>query len=180
VAYLWAAVIMACVLGVVNLTLTLAAIRQLRYHGELLSRPGQFQPRQRIPPGTRAPDFTATLLSGDTRVLADLTGARSVIAFLSPRCAPCRVELPEFAEFARGMPGGAAQVLAVLTGDEQEFGEFIEALSGVASVTVEPRRGPVARAFSVAGYPTFCLIDEHGVVQASGATVGAVAARSLG
>ena len=86
------------------------------------------------------------------------------------------MELPEFIKYARGVPGGAAQVLTVLTGDKAEVAEFSEALEGVASITVEPRQGPVARAFSVSGYPTFYLLDENGVIQASGAAAGTVGA----
>jgi thiol-disulfide isomerase/thioredoxin len=178
-AYLSAAVIVLGVLCLANMALTLAAIRRLREHGELLSQQAQFRPAPRIPPGTPAPEFTAVLTDGDTCSLADLGGARSVIAFLAPRCAPCRTELPEFAEFARRMPGGAAQVLVVLTGGDSEVAEFTAALRGVASVTIEPRRGPVGRAFSVGGYPTFYLLDENGVIQAGGATVGMVAAPAL-
>src|SRR5215469_4303947 len=143
VAYLSAAVVLLGVLGLLNLTLTLAAIRRLRQYGEQLSQQARFRPPPRIPPGTNAPEFSAATLAGGTRSLADLAGARSMIAFLSPQCAPCRTELADFTEFARSIPGGPAQVLAVLTGDEDEVAEFTEALNGVATVTVEPRQGPV-------------------------------------
>jgi peroxiredoxin len=174
--YIAAVAIMAGVLSLLNLALTLAVIRRMRREAEQAALVARRGPALRVPPGTRAPEFAATTLSGASIGLGDLTGARSVIGFFSPNCAPCHTQLPEFIELARGIPGGPAQVLAVLTGGADEVAEFAQALAGVASVVVEPRRGPVAQAFSAVAYPTFYALDERGVVTTGGAAVRMVAA----
>lgn len=126
--------------------------------------------------GSKAPQFEVRTIAGTAVTLADLTGARSAVAFLSVNCGPCRAQLPEFVEYARTVPGGASQVLAVVGGDSEHdqaaIDEFVAELEGVASVVVEPARtGAASKAFSVMGWPTFYAIDESGQIEAGGAAV---------
>jgi hypothetical protein len=177
VAYLTVAVVLVGVLGLLNLALVLALIRSMR-----------IQPRGRTPMeypgilrrGTKAPEFTTTTVTGQTLSLSDLLGARSVIAFLSVRCPPCRTELPHFVEFARTVPGGKGQVLAVVTGDDAALtGGFAAQLEGVASVVVETRHGPMSTTFSITGSPVFFALDERGYIEAGAPAVHLVASPEL-
>jgi peroxiredoxin len=168
-------------LSLINLMLTFAVIRQLRRHGELPSHgPGldTHRPPWHLPPGTPAPEFTAETVTGETISLSDLTGSRSVVAFLAMNCAPCREQLPQLREYASSIPGGAAQVLAVVIGDREKADRYMRELSGVATVVVEPIHGPVVQAFSVGGYPTIYALDERGQIQASGGAVRQIIAAS--
>jgi thiol-disulfide isomerase/thioredoxin len=175
------AVVLIGVLGLVNFALTFAVIRQVRRYGEQLASrgAGRRQPAWHIQAGSPVPEFTAATVSGGRVSLSDLTGARSVIAFFSVGCPPCRVQLPEFTRYARSFPGGAAQVLAVVFGGEGEREEtdgYVRELAGAATVVVEPPGGPTAQAFSVSGYPTLYVLDERGRVETSGMAVRRIAA----
>jgi peroxiredoxin len=159
----------------INLALTLAVIRRVQRHGEQLAkRPGTRPRALEVPVGSQAPDFAVPTAAGGIRSLSDLTGAPSLIAFLSAGCLPCRRQLPEFKEYARTIPGGATQVLAVICSNQRTAGDLAEELEGTATIAVEPLRGAMQTAFSVSGYPTFYLLDASGLVQA-----GAVMVRNL-
>jgi peroxiredoxin len=130
----------------------------------------------RLPPGTQAPEFTTTTVSGVARSLGDLTGARSVVGFFAAACPPCHEQVPAFAAYARSFPGGAAQVLAVVAGgDDSETAKLVSELDGLASVVLEPAQGPMQVAFGVLGFPTFYLLDESGRIQVSAPTMRFVA-----
>jgi peroxiredoxin len=162
-------------LSLFNLALTLLVVRWVRRHGEKHStlRSG-FRPAPRLPAGTQIPGFTATTVTGETLGLDSLAGGRSAIAFLSVNCAPCREQLGEFKAYARRVPGGAGQVLAVVVAgksDPDSAAAFIAELTGTASIVAEALRGPVQSAFSVSGYPSFFVLDERGRVESSAPTV---------
>jgi thiol-disulfide isomerase/thioredoxin len=175
------AVLLIGVLSLVNFALTFAVIRQVRRYGEQFEGrgAGPRQPPWHIQAGSPVPEFTATTISGGRVSLGDLTGARSMIAFFSVGCAPCRVQLPEFTRYARSFPGGAAQVLAVVFAREgkreEDTGDYVRELAGAATVVVEPLGGPTGQAFSVSGYPTFYVLDERGRVETSGTAARQIA-----
>jgi peroxiredoxin len=162
------------VLSLLNLALTFALMKYVRRHGARPAgrAPAVGRPLTGLPTGGPAPEFTGTAVSGEAVSLGDLTGARSVVAFLGANCPPCRIQLPEFRDYARSVPGGAAQVLAVVMGPENLAAEYAEELSGTATVVLEPPGGgPVVQAFSVSAYPTFYVLDEQGRVESAGAAI---------
>jgi len=160
------------VLCLVNLMLTLVVIRRVRLHGEKLTAGPMFRGEtMTLPAGTRVPEFSVTATSGERRTLADLTGSRSLVGFFSPHCPPCHGQLPEFNDLARSIPGGAAQVLAVITGEADAAADFGAELATVATVVTEPPNGPAATAFSAHGRPCFYLVGADGQIEASGRTV---------
>jgi peroxiredoxin len=171
-SYLTAALAGVGVLCLVNLVLTFAVIRQVRRHGEKLAVGPMFRGEMMtLPVGTKVPEFSTATISGERRRLADLTGSRSLVGFFTPGCPPCHAQLPEFSKLARTIPGGAAQVLAVIAGEEKDAAEFGAELGEVASVVIESGHGPVATAFSTYGRPSFYLVGADGRVEASGSTV---------
>lgn len=179
--YLSVAVVAIGVLCLLNLAVTLALVRRVRRQGGQ-SADRSFTDGRRpwhLPTGSRAPEFTATTVSGETRSLSDLTGAKSVIAFLSVHCPPCVSQLPALKRYAESVPGGVGQVLAIICGPEGGADQFVRELNGVASVVVEPTQGPTARAFSASTFPTFYRLDEDGRIETSGVTVGGIAEKQL-
>jgi peroxiredoxin len=176
VTYLVPAVALVGVLCLVNLLLTFGVIRRLRqqakshvhdHTGSSDDDSGAYQ----LARGTPAPDFSATATSGDGVSLADLTGSRSLIAFLASECEPCRTVLPELVALARSVPGGPAQVLAVVVGNNASVDTFVDALEGVSRVVVEPGIGEISTAFGVRAFPTFYMVDERGVIQSGSSTL---------
>jgi peroxiredoxin len=166
--YLIAAVVVVGALCLVDLLLTLGVIRRLREHTELLSaRSGPSMPEQAtITAGDRPAAFTAEDTDGEP-VDRDSPAPR-LLGFFSTSCPACTEMLPTFVEHAARFPGGRPQVLAVVAGAPPDIHELTNDLVGVARVVVEEPQGPVATAFEVTGYPTWCLLDEHGVVRDSG------------
>jgi peroxiredoxin len=164
------------VLCVGNLALNFAVIRKVRAHDERLAGLPRHRPLlQRLPPGTKVPEFTAVTVTGETRSLAEMTGSRSLVGFFSPGCPTCHDQLPAFTKFARRIPGGAGQVLAVVAGADERATEFAAQVSGGASVVIEPWQGPVCTAFSVPGLPSFYLIAADGRIEASGMAMANIA-----
>jgi peroxiredoxin len=159
--YLAAAVVIFGVLSLVNLGLTFALIRRAARQPAQGAGMTRQRPSPRLAAGVKAPEFSAATIRGETKALGDLTGARSLLGFFSAGCPPCMAAVPDFIQYADSIPGGASQVIAVVSGDVgKRTASFVHDLADSAAVIVEPVQGPVASAFSVLGYPTFYLLDE--------------------
>jgi peroxiredoxin len=163
------------VLCLVNLALLFAVIRKLRLLGEQVDKVPILAPAALLPVGSQAPEFTAVTTRGEARSLADLAGSRSVVGFFSPGCEPCRTQLPEFIEFAKALPGGPGQALAVVVGQTEGAARFAADLEGAVAVVMTSRQGPLKAAFSVRGTPAFYLIGPDGRIEAQGMAVQALA-----
>jgi peroxiredoxin len=168
-----AAVAVLCLL---NLALLFAVTRKVRLLAERVDKMPVIGPAALLPVGAKAPEFTAVTTDGESRSLGDLTGSRSVVGFFSPNCEPCRIQLPEFIEFAKALPGGPRQALAVVTGQADAVAGFAADLDGTAAVVIAARQGPLTAAFSVRGMPAFYLIGGDGRIEARGMAVQALAA----
>lgn len=171
-SYLAVAVVLLAVLCGLNLAMTLAVVRRLRRQAERAT-----EDAVRLPPGVPVPEFSAVTVAGRVVARSDLTGARAMVAFLAANCPPCHEQVPAFVAYARSVPGGAAQVLAVVVGGtDAETAELARDLEGTAEVVLEPVAGPLQKAFSVTGFPTFYVLDETGRIQVSAPVMRAVPA----
>jgi hypothetical protein len=63
-------------------------------------------------------------------------------------------------------------VLAVVSGADELSDVVGAGLGGAVSVVTEPRRGPLATAFAVSGFPMFYLINADGQVVTRSLSVG--------
>ncbi|MGW1601073.1 TlpA family protein disulfide reductase [Streptomyces eurythermus] len=152
-AALTAAVVLLGILCVFNLLLTIGVIKKLREYGPSgpTGAPGTGMTPLR--PGEELPAFTAVAEDGVPVGPSSLPDG-SLIAFLSPGCAPCREKLPELVEYAAADPGRRDRTLAVVVGEPGECERFVRELSPVARVVVEPKGGPVCAALRVDAFPT--------------------------
>ena len=159
------AVALTACLCVFNLVLTYAIIRRLREHGELLSkRPGLSDPDSVVhPAGTVVSPVRAVTVEGEAIVVGE-AGRQTLVGFFTPRCPACIERLPEFVSLAAGMPGGAADVVAVTIGAPEETGDLRAGLAAVALVVNEQDGGPLGKALGVQGYPAFALLDSSTIV----------------
>jgi peroxiredoxin len=171
-----AALAAVSVLCLVNLALLFAVIRKVRLLQERVDQMPVMAPAALLPVGSKAPEFTAVTINGESRSLADLGGSRSVVGFFSPNCEPCRTQLPEFIEFAKALPEGAGHALAVVVGEGEAAAGFAAELDGAAAVVIAPRQNPLTATFSVRGMPAFYLIGADGRIEARGMAVRALAA----
>jgi len=163
VPYLISAVTLAIVLGLLNLLLTVGVIRRLR---ETATADGAHDRRDILGVGRTPSDFAATDTDGRPLSRGDLTGT-VLVGFFSTTCSACVDELPLFVTRAGDHPGGRDQVLAVVDGDPSAVGGMVSQLTGVARVVAEDAPGPVATAFQVEAFPSWCLLDS-GTVRESG------------
>jgi thiol-disulfide isomerase/thioredoxin len=168
--YLSAAVAVTGAVLLANLALTLALVRRIR---GLSERPAhQSHPvRAGLPAGATVPDFTAATITGETRSRGGMAGSRGLIGFFAAGCDPCHRQLPQFAELAATIPGGASQVLAVVTGDGEPAAELVRGLDEVAAIVREPEEGDLCKVFAVRGFPTYYLIGGDGQVEGAGNSV---------
>ncbi|MBC6459728.1 TlpA family protein disulfide reductase [Actinomadura sp. HBU206391] len=164
--YLVAAMVFVCLLVLLDLVLTLAVVRRLREHGQLLASGAAAGRAEVMPLGAPPRDFTAAD-TGGRRVSPDTLTGPTVVAFFSPSCAPCLEKIPRFVDQVRGLPGDH-RVLVVMAGADEADAPLVARLDAVAQVILEPEDGLVANAFQTRGLPSMCLLDESGVIVAAG------------
>jgi thiol-disulfide isomerase/thioredoxin len=174
-AFLVATVVLVGLLAAVNLVFTLAVVRRLREHTELISKmgtAGSMRGATMLPAGQSVGAYTATTVDGATLSADDRDGPE-LVGFFSLGCQPCAERLPEFVASAADHPGGRHRVLAVVAGrdDEGDAQAFVDDLALVARVVREDMGGPLQKAFAVQGYPAIGVVDESGVVVVSGTTM---------
>ena len=182
------AVVMLGLLSLFHLLLTIGVIRRLRVHTDALGRlSGSYggAERRAAPPAVGRPvgDFAATTLDGEA-VAIDALPAGTLVGFFLPDCPACGRNVTEFCRYARQLHGGRERAVAVVAQDSPndgpEVARLVAQLSAAARVVVEPSGGPVASAFEVAVYPTFCLVGANHVVEASAFDVAGLRAASSG
>ncbi|GAA1533122.1 hypothetical protein GCM10009678_14360 [Actinomadura kijaniata] len=148
---LLAATVLVGALGGLNLVLLLGVIRRLREHTEVLSHFQIGKPLLEV--GDRIADFATSTAHGQ-RLTSESLASGTLVAFLSPTCGPCQEKAPELAAYARALPDGPDQVLAVVVGADDEATEMVTRLSPVVTVATEGNGGPLSKAFAVQGFPT--------------------------
>ncbi|MFI1420063.1 TlpA family protein disulfide reductase [Streptomyces sp. NPDC020731] len=144
-----------------DLLLTLGVIKRLREHTQqLASRPAGRRDGTALRVGETVGDFRVTARNGRELTPAGLPDG-TVVAFFSPTCGPCEEKVPKFAAYARTLPMGERQVVAVVVGDAAAAAPFADLLTPVASVVVEEPDGALNSAFRVQAFPTVLQVG-HG------------------
>ena len=177
-----AAVVLLGVVLLADLVLTLALVRRLRQHTELLLALRTGPPAELADLGSAVSPFTVTTTDGEVVSERDLLGAAALIGYFSPGCRPCDEEVPRFVAYAAGL-ADRGRVLAVVVAEdrvettaETTAGTAAEvaALAAVARVVVSDEGGPVPRALGVHSYPAVFLLGSDGRVAGVGVGVDAL------
>jgi peroxiredoxin len=161
------AVVVLAVLCLLDLVLTLGVVRRLRDHNTRLQAlqgvaPDGFAlPR----PGDGVSPFSAVALSGETVTNDDLAEP-TLVAFFTPDCPSCEEKLPGFLDYTRDFASGKARVLGVVA-SESGGSHYRTALSEVATVVSERERGALQKAFNVTAFPSFLVVVDGMVAQAT-------------
>lgn len=143
--------LMARHLGIIYLTLESAGLRH---------RPG-------LPSNSRAPDFAAASLRGETASLRQLRGKRVLLAFIDTNCRFCESVLPQLKAAAESHTQSGVATIVVSRG-ARAAAENLERYLGRAA-TVLPEDGHrLWTAYDVPGSPWICIIDENGRVLSNG------------
>lgn len=171
-AVLTASVIFVGLLCFFDLLLSFAIIRKLRHAAPESHRVPELPGLAALPGGRPIPPFSATTNTGIHLSLTQLAGRPAAFAFFAAECQSCRDHLDQFADYARGFPGGASQVTAIIAGPAEEAADIVAALRGLAQLVIEPYFGPVATAFSVNAFPTFVTLDADGRIDVAAWAIG--------
>jgi hypothetical protein len=176
---LTAAVIIVGILCLLDMLLTFGVIRRLREHSDLL-RTRQF--------GDEAPviSLSAGQVPAEFAVTADdgaaVTGPAGLqlAGFFSASCSVCPERVAPFIEYVSANRINRGNVLVtMLTADGAAVPPYLSQLAEVALVTVQPAGNLIAKAFGVAGFPAFCLLDADGAVVATGYDPAALPAPAM-
>jgi cytochrome c biogenesis protein CcmG, thiol:disulfide interchange protein DsbE len=117
--------------------------------------------------GHRAPDITATTVSGQSFDLEAYRGRWVFVNFFASWCPPCQAEEPELVAFAyqHRAPGAAALVGVVYDDDASRARAFATSSGATWPAVVDPG-GQIALRYGVRGPPETFLISPTGTVEA--------------
>ncbi|MBF8191044.1 TlpA family protein disulfide reductase [Nonomuraea sp. K274] len=160
------ALVLVAGLSVLNLVLTLAVIRRLRVHEELIGGERPALEPVMLPVGETPGEFVAEDVDGEKLSRSDL--AAGLVGFFSTTCPACVQRLPKFTDLA----AEHTDVIAVVVGEPGETTEMINTLRPVARVFTERHGESLTTAFAVHGYPATCRIDDAGTVLAHSVELG--------
>lgn len=149
-----------------DLLLTLGVIRRLREHTEMLTAAGvPTRAALGLSVGERPVAFSAVTTDGER---VNGAAGRRVAAFFSSWCSVCPERVPPFVDYLSRHQIGRDQVLAIVQGSDSAPPPYLDQITEVAHVCIEPDDGEIAGAFKVTGYPAFFLLDADGAVLVSG------------
>jgi thiol-disulfide isomerase/thioredoxin len=161
------------------LLLALASLRSART--EVAAARAELHERGRsivgLPPGTPAPQFTATDLDGRRVALEDLLpeAGSAVLTFVSPGCGPCETLLPHLARWQRTLAADL-RVHVLNNPEHPSEQQSVAEQHGLASLLFDS--GEVRKAFRVAATPSAVVVRADGSVAAE-AAVGPLAIETL-
>jgi peroxiredoxin len=130
-----------------------------------------------LPVGAAAPDFTLSTATGRTVRLSDYKGKVILLEFFATWCPHCQAEAQHLTKFFGSLPPDRFAFLSVNADSEDPaslyaFDRFfripwptlLDPGSPAGSYKQAGGAGPVTRAYGVALYPTFYIIDSKGRV----------------
>lgn len=159
--WLFVSSLLLWVVVLLNLVLTLALVRRIN------SASGSSPAIETGPPvGEKAPDFTATTLTGETVTLTDYAGHATTFLFVAPQCQPCHELIKTLSLQAREV---SSELALVCNGSRQEAETLARELDIHLPLLLAPRsENPFFESYKISATPSYCSLDEQGVVQAKG------------
>lgn len=165
------------VVVMVNLMLTLRAVRLLRSMEEVRDRDAEMEELPELSVGAPAPAFRAKELSGERVGLGDYAGCAVVFVFVSPQCGQCRLHMPELIRLGeRAREEAGIELTLVSDSGTAETYTWINTIAEEDDLEtslpflVAPRTVyDFLVSYNPRGFsPYFCYIDEQSIVQARG------------
>jgi thiol-disulfide isomerase/thioredoxin len=160
------AVAVLAVLVLLDLVLTLGVVRRLRDHSTRIGVLQGIQPEEASLPDAGAEIAPFTVVTASGTLTNDDLAEPTLVGFFTPDCPSCEEKLPTFLSYAHEFPGGKARVIGVVASESGGV-SYRNALSEVATVATERERGDMQKAFGVQAFPTFLVIVDGQIVQAT-------------
>ncbi len=117
-----------------------------------------------------APDFTVYDSDGKEVSLSDMKGKPVVVNFWASWCGPCKAELPDFDEVAKGFDGKVVFMMVNLTDGvtetEGEAKAFVKSM-GYDFPVYYDKDQDAAYTYGISAIPLTCFIDKDGYLVAA-------------
>ena len=121
--------------------------------------------------GAKAPEFSAPTPEGEELALKDAMGKVTIIDFWAAWCKPCRMENPNLVKLYEAYKDKGLSVIGVsLDATRDAWVKAIEqdALPWYQVSHLQRGNDPIARMYNVNSIPATFVLDENGVIVASG------------
>ena len=111
-----------------------------------------------------APNFTLTLLDGNSFQLSDYKGKPVLINFFASWCLPCREEMPVLEKIVRKYQPQGVVFLGIAVDDtEEKMKDFIKRYDVTVPVGLD-KSTEIQKSFSLYGIPSTYFIDKEGAI----------------
>jgi len=113
-----------------------------------------------------APDFSFTSLSGEQVSLESLLGKVVLLDFWGTWCGPCVESVPELKQLHKKYANDPSFVLIGISSDRDDevWREFTQK-NKMVWPQYRDKDGKITRAFRVASFPTYVILDREGIVR---------------
>lgn len=144
-----------------NLLLSISLIRRLNtLQGDRVTG---------LEPGVQAPEIDALTLSGETVSLKRYRGKNVAFFFVSPACTPCREVVSKLHQFEAAAHELGIEITLVSAGTRKETEDWVaEANITLPILVAPPGRNNFFNDYKIRGTPSFCLVDNNGLVSSAG------------
>ncbi len=123
-------------------------------------------PQAGLLPGSSAPEFSTTLLTGTVSGSKAVRGKVVLLNFWATWCGPCRTEMPFFQKLADANKERGLIVLAVNNRETPEtIQPFLDEYGLHFNIGLD-RSGKINTQYEVRQYPTTYVLDRNGVILA--------------
>ena len=149
-----------------HLFLTFALIRRLNRKGNGTQ---EQKPIVDLAKGSKAPDFTAQNLKGETVTLADFTGRKLALVFIASHCKPCQELLPKLMTLKEKLLHADIEIMLVSTEERNTTKRYVEEHAISLPVLIAPRKtNTLLDDYTISGTPAFCFITAQGTIRDAG------------
>lgn len=169
------ALVLAGVVGVVNLAILLVVLRRwrgLEAAGGPPAAAGAFTDVRMI---DRIPGFSARAVDGTAVTERTLLGKETLVGFFSLTCRACVDAVPVFAGHAERLRASGGTSLAIVHGDGAAGSELAAMLGDAMDIVIaEGAEAELSRRYGAKHYPTYAWYDRNGMVTSAGVGVAAL------
>ena len=145
-----------------NYILTFAIIRKLNSTPKLVDNG--------LASGTTAPDFTAIMFDGKQVIRSDYEGTNLLLLFISPFCKPCRASLDLYLSLIPFAERRNIRLRLVCLSNLDDARALADEFKIKKEHLLVPSSegSSFAKDYKVNVTPSYCFINEEGIVQSSG------------